>query len=78
MKTILNTELVKIIDSGTQYEVHIKMSKGGVLEHEPFPKNLEGLVTALQLATEICAGKFFPRGILKQKQEPIEIEYKGK
>jgi hypothetical protein len=66
MKVILNTELVKINDLGTEYQVLITMSQGGVLEHEPFPKSLQGLVSAMQLATEICAGKFFPRGVVQE------------
>lgn len=62
-KLILDTELVQIVQEGGEYRMFIKMSRGGTLEHEPFPQDLRGLVAALQLATEVCAGKFFPRGL---------------
>ncbi len=65
-KIVLDTDLVKIIDDGAEYLVHIKMQRGGILEHEPFKRDLHGLVGAMQLATEICAGKFFPRGVLNE------------
>ncbi len=83
-KIVLDTELVVINDLGNQYQVLIKMSQGGTIEHEPFPKSLEGLVTALQLATEICAGKFFLRrkmpsdlpSVFLGKQQLIDVRKK--
>ena len=74
MKKVLDTELVKINDTGDEYQVLIAMSQGGVIEHEPFPHNLQGLVAALQLATEICAGKFFPRRVLTPDGKKPMIE----
>lgn len=62
--TILNTPLVQIFEENDEYKVLIKMSGGGILEHEPFPKNLQGLIGALQMATECLAGKFYPKRVL--------------
>ncbi len=64
-KIILNTELVQIHDNGSEYQIFINMSRGGQIEHEPMPRDLRGLVAALQLATEVCAGKFFPRQVVR-------------
>lgn len=64
MKKILDTDIVKINDNGSEYQVLIRMSQGGVIEHEPFSHDVRGLVAALQLATEICAGKFFPKRVI--------------
>lgn len=68
-KTILDTPIVKIVQNGSEYQVIIAMSKGGFVEHEPFPSNLEGLVSAMQLATECLAGKFYPRRVIKTEIE---------
>jgi hypothetical protein len=73
LKVVLNTELVVINELEHEYQILIRMSQGGTLEHEPFPKSLEGLVTALQLATEICAGKFFPRRVVDINQNAPRI-----
>ncbi len=83
LKVILNTELVKINDLGTEYQVLIALSsQAGVIEHEPFKHDLQGLVSAMQLATEICAGKFFPRRVIQNLDfdvaAPIQIEAKRK
>lgn len=67
MKTILDTDLVKIKDDGREYKVLIRMSQGGTLEHEPFERNLRGLIAAMQLATECLAGKFYPRRVVETK-----------
>lgn len=69
MKTILNTEIVQIYETKTEYQMLIKLSKGWVIEHNPFPRTLEGLVNALQLATEICAGKFYPMRVFQADGE---------
>lgn len=71
---ILNTDLVKIYFYGAEYKLFIKMSQGGTIEHEPFLGNLTGLVSALQLATEICAGKFFPRRVVETESDAPKIE----
>jgi hypothetical protein len=56
-KTILNHPLVQILNEGAKYRVLISMSKGGQVEHEPFPGDQRGLVAAMSLATEVLAGK---------------------
>jgi hypothetical protein len=74
MKYILQTDLVRIIDDKTQYAVHIRLSKGGWIEHEPFERKQSGLVAALLLAADVNAGKFFPRRVINEKSEPLMIE----
>lgn len=74
MKKILDTDIVKINDTGSEYQVLIRMSQGGVIEHEPFSHDVRGLVAALQLATEICAGKFFPKRVLQNDQKQIGLK----
>jgi hypothetical protein len=78
MKTtlILQHRLVRIEFDGTQHRVFIAMSRGGYLEHNPFPGDLRGLVSAMTLATDCLAGKFFPLGIHlegKEKTPPRAI-----
>lgn len=80
--TVLDTPLVQIFEEDNQYKMLIKMSQGGILEHEPFPKNLQGLVSALQLATEILAGKFYPRRVVtgfgaKGIEGPLKLTERG-
>jgi hypothetical protein len=68
VKQILNTPIVQILEKDGEYQVIIAMSKGGFVEHEPFPKDLQGLVSAMQLATECLAGKFFPRAVVESEK----------
>ncbi len=57
---ILTHELVVIFHQpGTGYRVIITMQKGGAVEHNPFPDNQMGLVGAMQIATEVLAGKIW-------------------
>lgn len=63
---ILNTPWAQIFLTKAGYQLLIKMSEGGWVEHNPFPPKPEGLVAAMQVATEVCAGKFF----LKQVASP--------
>ena len=60
-KFVVSTDLIKVIDNGVELVIHIKLSQGGWLEHEPMPRTLEGLVSALMLSADVNAGKFFPR-----------------
>lgn len=80
-KLILDTPLVQIHLVNGAYEVAIAMSRGGMLEHEPFGGDQRGLVAALQLAVEVNAGKFFPRGVIADDSAPalppIRITGKG-
>lgn len=62
-ETIVNTPLVKVFKTEKGYEMFITCKDGSVIEHEPFKNDLEGLVTALSLCAEICAGKFYLKGI---------------
>ncbi len=77
-KLILNTELVKIEQSQNGYHTLIKMQDGGWLEHATFPNELKGLVNALDLATNACAGKFYPKCTWSEHRfSQLEIPYKG-
>lgn len=72
-KVVLTTPFVRIVQTEVQYQVFITMSEGGIVEHNPFPNNVQGLVAALQLATEICAGKFFLMKVVKEKGSAPEL-----
>ena len=81
---ILNTKFCVIKDSDdlSQLRVFIAMSNGGWIEHNSFENNLQGLVAALDLATQVCAGKFYPKGIVSDselgtKVERLKLESKG-
>jgi hypothetical protein len=76
VRVVLDTEQVKINEMVSEYQVLIKIRTGGVLEHEPFPKDLQGLVSAMQLATECLAGKFFPRSVLGADLAKLGVEIK--
>jgi hypothetical protein len=59
-EVIVNHKLVQVIlDPATGYRVFITMQRGGKVEHNPFPANNMGLVAAMQLATEVLAGKIW-------------------
>lgn len=63
-KCVLNTEQVKVFDTGTEYQVLVVCQDGAVIEHEPFTRDQHGLVGAILLGADICAGKFFPRRVM--------------
>lgn len=71
---ILNTKFVKIEETETHYRVFIALSKGGWIEHNPFEKNIMGLTNAMQLATECCAGKFYPMQVMAPNRKQIGHE----
>lgn len=54
---IVNHKLVQVIQESTGYRVLISMEKGGQVETNPYPPNQMGLVAAMQIATEVMAGK---------------------
>lgn len=56
---IVNTPLVRVVQDRGGYSMYITCKDGTIVEHEPFPNNLEGMVAAISLSAEICAGKFF-------------------
>jgi hypothetical protein len=69
MKVILDTKLVRIVDAGHEYQVFIALSKGGSIEHNPFPPTQEGLVAALLLAADVNAGKFYPMRVVTESKQ---------
>jgi hypothetical protein len=75
---LVNTKLIRVIDTGgTHLSVHIALSEGGWIEHNPFPNTQEGICGALMLAADVNAGKFWPRRILvepKPERRPGLIE----
>lgn len=76
-KYIVNTELVKVIDNGASYQMHILCKSGQIVEHEPFSRDLEGLVAAISLSAEICAGKFYlSRVLTNDAKKPAQLESK--
>lgn len=72
-KLILSTPFVRIIQTSSEYQVFITMSEGGTIEHNPFPNSVQGLVSAMQLATEICAGKFFLKRVIEVHSDAPEL-----
>ena len=63
-KLIVNHDLVQVIqDPNGNYRAFIVMEKGGVIEHAPFPGNPQGLVGAMNLATECIAGKVWLKSL---------------
>ena len=78
MKTlIVNTPLVQVIKTAAGYEMNIVCKDGSIIAHEPFPNNLEGMVAAISLSAEICAGKFYLSKVISVPECKIQIE-KGK
>lgn len=75
MKTILNHEIVKIIQTETNYRVLIAMKNGKTLEHNPFPNDLRGFIAAMDLAINCASGKFYPMEVVSEQPG---IEYKLK
>jgi hypothetical protein len=68
-KKILDTDIVRIVLTDEGYNVFIKMQNGSWLEHAPFEGDLKGLVNALDLAVNCCAGKFYPRRLASKLLE---------
>ena len=73
-KLILQTDIVRIEFTGKEHRVLIRLSEGGWLEHNPFPGDLRGLVSAMCLATDCLLGKFFPRAVLARQALSQEKE----
>lgn len=69
-KAIVNTKfcVVKESDDMKYLRVFIALSKGGWIEHQEFENNLQGLVSALDLATQCCAGKFYPKQVVSDDE----------
>jgi len=64
---VVDTPLVKVIKRKGYFQMLIMCKDNSVIEHEPFPPTLEGLVAAISLSAEICAGKFFLKCIVLDK-----------
>jgi hypothetical protein len=77
-KLVLDTPLVQIHDIGTCYEMMIRTKNGSIIEHEPFPHNLEGMVAAISLSAEICAGKFYLSKVISVPEKLNAIEHKNR
>jgi hypothetical protein len=59
-EVIVNHKLVRVeFDPVVGYRVFISMQKGGVVETNPFPGTNLGLVGAMNIATEVMAGKIW-------------------
>lgn len=69
-KLILNHPLCQIYQEESAYRVLITMSKGGVVEHEPFPGDQRGLVAAMSLAVDVLAGKIWLSHVDRQSEAP--------
>ena len=76
-KIIVNTELIQVIDNGQEYKVYLLAKDGTKIEHEPFQRNLEGLVASLILSSEVNAGKFYLRGIIREEKTDVKLIGRG-
>ena len=70
---IVSTPLVTVIKYEIGFCMLITCKDGSVIEHEPFPCNLEGMVAAISLCAEINAGKFFLKSVYSTKKESLKI-----
>ena len=73
MKLILDTPLVQIHQTKIGYQMRITSMNGTIIEHAPFPPNLEGMVAAISLAAEIRAGKFCLSHVVSTPRELVQI-----
>lgn len=78
MNYIVNTQAVKVFQSARGYEMIITCKDGTLIQHEPFPGTLEGMVSAISLSAEICAGKFFLNSVFKMKDEHKQLNHREK
>lgn len=58
-KIIIDTKLFQAVAVGDKIHCFISMSEGGAVETEPFANDQRGLVSALNLAAEVNAGKIW-------------------
>ena len=79
MKTpVVITPMVQVYKTDLHYEMTIVCRDGSIVEHEPFKNDLQGLVAALSLCAEICAGKFFLKSVKRSAKKNLEIESSNK
>lgn len=62
-KHIVIHELVDLTQAteGAPYKLMIRLQEGGSVEHAPFPGDVRGLVAAMDICTQVMAGKFWLR-----------------
>lgn len=80
-KLILDTNICKIWHTGSEYRVMIAMSEGGWLEHQPFPGELKGLISALDLSMNVLSGKFWVKKVAPDElttRDPVEYKPRPK
>lgn len=73
MKQILNYDNCKINLTESQVQVLIKMQDGQWLEHAPFPPDLKGIISAMDLAINVMSGKFWPHRVVDIKTEQAKV-----
>lgn len=70
---IVDTPLVKVVYESKGVAMYITCADGSIVEHNQFQPSLEGIVAAISLSAEICAGKFFLKTVVKT---PVKDEAK--
>lgn len=69
MKTVvLDTNLARIEASEKQYELYIRMERGGWVQTHPYSKDARGLIGALTLAIDVLAGKIWLDSVVGRKE----------
>jgi hypothetical protein len=74
MKTILNTETCRIIQTGEGYRVLILARNGQWMENMPHSGDLRGLIGSLTLAIDVISGKVWLKGPVESKMENAIME----
>lgn len=74
MKTILNTDLCRIIQTGEGYRVLILAKNGQWIETMPHTGDLRGLIAALTLSIDVIGGKVWLKGPVESKMENAIME----
>lgn len=75
---VVNTPFIQIEMTEKGYVPHITCKDGSIIEHETFPKDPQGLVNAMILASEVCAGKFYLSKVISVPEVKNVIDYKEK
>lgn len=75
---IVNTPLVRVEKTKDGFSMFLNAADGSVIEHQPFPPNLEGMVAAISLSAEICAGKFYIKKVASVPKERATLDFTKK
>jgi len=78
MKTILDTELCKIVKNEKGHQVFIAMNSKKWVANTPHSGDLKGLIGAMTLAIDVLAGKIWLEGLAeveKPKTKLVTIEH---